>query len=164
MEHDVVRHHFVREMANRLIGTLIWRSLTPNIQHINTRKRSGSSLRQRPINYRLMSRRDLEAAKSCLTFRCRGLRGCKEMWRRSVIGPAASPDAERTLRKFLSTVGIEFIKISRSDIPGIVPCKAVAGHAAGSTTSLLMGIANGNRTAPCFRKSGVFRRAIFFRE
>lgn len=34
-----------------------------------------------------------------------------------VVGPAAPPDTERTLRKFLSTLGIDFENIRRSDIP-----------------------------------------------
>jgi Protein of unknown function (DUF2971) len=34
-----------------------------------------------------------------------------------VVGPAAPPDTERTLRKFLSTLGMDFENIGRSDIP-----------------------------------------------
>jgi hypothetical protein len=34
-----------------------------------------------------------------------------------IIGPAGPPDTERTLRKFLSTLGMDFDNISRSDIP-----------------------------------------------
>lgn len=34
-----------------------------------------------------------------------------------MIGPAAPPDTERTLRKFLSTLGMDFDDIDRSDIP-----------------------------------------------
>jgi hypothetical protein len=34
-----------------------------------------------------------------------------------VVGPAAPPDTERTLRKFLSSLGMDFENIRRSDIP-----------------------------------------------
>jgi hypothetical protein len=114
---DNIRLPFTLEMILRLMGTLIMRSLVtkhPAYEH------------EREVRLMIMGR---EAQLShYVKTRFRGseiVPYIPQPWPARepgsvveiVIGPAAPPDTERTLRKFLSTLGMDFEDISRSDIP-----------------------------------------------
>jgi hypothetical protein len=117
MQHDVVTHLFVRLLTTSLMGTFLWRSLTikhPAYKHEEEVRLStqGTPEQLSPfIKTRLRGSEMVPYIPLGWPVRVPG--NVMEI----VVGPAAPPDAERTLKKFLSTVGMKFNDISRSDIP-----------------------------------------------
>lgn len=108
---------FMQEMVRELMTTLIWRSLTTKHPAYQNEQEVrlvilGSPPRLSPyVKTRLRGSEIVPYIRQ--PWAARGPCNVVEI----IVGPAASPDTERTLRKFLSTLSMDFDNIRRSDIP-----------------------------------------------
>jgi hypothetical protein len=108
---------FMQEMVRELITTLIWRSLTTKHPAYQNEQEVrlvilGTSARLLPhVKTRLRGSEIVPYIPQ--PWPARGSGNVVEI----IVGPAAPPDTERTLQKFLSTLSIDFDNIRRSDIP-----------------------------------------------
>jgi hypothetical protein len=107
----------MQEMVRELMVTLIWRSLTtkhPAYQHEQEARLVvvGPPARLLPyVKTRLRGSEIVPYIPQPWAAREQG--NVAEI----IVGPAGPPDAERTLRKFLGTLSMDFDNIRRSDIP-----------------------------------------------
>jgi hypothetical protein len=110
-----IRNLFTLDMIRELIATVVFRSLiTKHPAYKN--EREVRLIITTPIYSRYVKTR-LRAGE-IVPYIPQPFAEVRGNVAKIVIGPAAPPDTERTLRKFLGTVGMEkFDNISRSDIP-----------------------------------------------
>jgi hypothetical protein len=117
MRHDVVKHTFAGELRKHLMGTLIYRSLTtkhPAYEHEDEVRLIIAGTPDKLLKYVKTRLRGSEMVPYIpLPWPVRKPENVAKI----VIGPAAPLDAERTLKKFLTTLGMKFDNITRSDIP-----------------------------------------------
>ena len=108
---------FMQEMVRELMATLIWRSLTtkhPAYEHEQEVRLVIAGTPSRLSPYVVTRLRGSEMVPYIpQPWIAREPGNVAEI----VIGPAGPPDTERTLWKFLSTLGMDFESIRRSDIP-----------------------------------------------